>query len=41
MTKTGECFYRDEEGFLWCAESFENENGEVITTTTKVEEQSK
>lgn len=30
-TKTGECYFRDEEGQLWLAESFVDENG--VTTT--------
>lgn len=39
MVKTGECYFRDEEGVLYLAESFENEiTHEVITTTTLVEE---
>lgn len=39
MNKTGEAFYRDEEGRLWKAESFANpETGEVETRDTLVEE---
>ncbi len=37
MIKTGECYFRDEDGFLWLAESFEQE-GFVTTKTTKIEE---
>lgn len=36
--KTGEVFWRDEEGILWLCESFEDENGVVTTQTTRVEE---
>ena len=34
--KTGECYFRDENGDLYVAESFE-ENGEVITKTMLIE----
>lgn len=38
MKKTGECFYYDEEGNLWLAESYEDENGVVFTQDMLVEE---
>ena len=38
LTKTGECNYIDEEGNLCLAESFEQENGEVTTSKTIIEE---
>lgn len=39
MIKTGECYFRDENGVLFLAESFENEETkEVHTTETMVEE---
>ena len=38
LIKTGECMYRDEEGNLCLAESFENELGEVTTKITILEE---
>ena len=38
MIKTGECFYRDEEGNLWIAESFMDVEGVVSTKNTLVEE---
>lgn len=45
MIKTGECYWRDEEGKLWLAESFkevkkvDGKEVEVITTTqTLIEE---
>lgn len=37
--KTGEVFYRDENGQLWLAESFVDENGEVVTQDIIVEEE--
>lgn len=37
MKKTGECYWRDEFGALWLAESFVDEAGAVTTTQTKVE----
>jgi hypothetical protein len=33
--KTGEVYFRDEDGVLWVAESFEDESG-VVTTETRV-----
>lgn len=35
--KTGEVFYRDADGNLWIAESFEDENGKVTTQDTLIE----
>lgn len=37
LTKTGECYFRDEAGALWLAESFTDELGESTTTDTLVE----
>ena len=31
LTKTGECFFREEDGSLWLAESFVDDKG-VVTT---------
>lgn len=37
--KTGECYYRDEFGCLWLAESYlETEDGTVTTQDVEVEE---
>lgn len=38
MTKTGECYWRDEFDQLWLAESWVDENGVVSTTQTAVAE---
>lgn len=38
MTKTGECYFRDDEGVLWLCESWVDVVGVVSTTQTKVEE---
>lgn len=38
MKKTGEVFFRDENEELYLAESFEDENLNVTTTHTKIEE---
>lgn len=35
--KTGEVFYRDVDGNLWIAESFQDEDGKVTTQDTLVE----
>ena len=35
--KTGKIFFRDENDELYLAESFEDENGNVTTTHTKIE----
>lgn len=35
--KTGEVYYRDEAGALWCAESWMREDGEVFTTDVEIE----
>ena len=35
--KTGECYFRTENGDLWLAESFENEDGVVTTSETFIE----
>ena len=37
MVKTGECFFRDESGALWLAESFISEDGTVTTQQIEVE----
>lgn len=37
MVKTGECYYRDEAGALWLAESYVNERGEVTTQAVEIE----
>lgn len=37
MIKTGECYYRDEAGALWLAESYVNEAGEVVTQSVEIE----
>ena len=37
LNKTGACYWRDEAGDLWLAESFEDEaTGEVTTTNTLI-----
>lgn len=36
--KTGEVYYRTEDGALYVAESWELEDGTVYTTDTKVDE---
>lgn len=36
--KTGECYWRDDVGQLFLAESFQDENGRVETTKTMVDE---
>ena len=38
MEKTGECYYRDENGALWLAESFVDKKGVVTTRDTLIEE---
>ena len=38
ITKTGECYFRDEEGKLWLAESFIDDSGVTTTETKQVEE---
>lgn len=35
--KTGECYYRDENGSLWLAESYCDNDGTVWTTVTLIE----
>lgn len=37
MKKTGECFFRDEAGALWLAESFVDADGNVITQQIEIE----
>lgn len=37
-TKTGECYYRDDEGQLWLAESFVDAKGVTTTETKQVTE---
>lgn len=36
LTKPGECYYRDEAGQLWLAESWMDEDGAVTSTATAV-----
>lgn len=36
--KTGECFFRDEDGKLWLASSYQDENGVVDTVQVEIEE---
>lgn len=38
MIKTGECYCRDEDGNLWLAESYIDENGDVFTHTNRIPE---
>lgn len=38
MVKTGEAYYRDEDGVLWLAETFVDEEGTVTTQHTEVKE---
>lgn len=35
--KTGECYFRDEAGALWLAESFTDADGKVTTQQVEVE----
>ena len=35
--KTGECYFLDEQGNLWIAESFQDEFGVVTTTHTLIQ----
>lgn len=37
LTKTGECYFRDEAGALWLAESWTTAAGESSTTDTLIE----
>jgi hypothetical protein len=37
--KTGECYYRDEAGVLWLAESFVDEKGMVTSEDREIEEE--
>jgi len=39
LVKTGECYSRDEDGNLWIAESYVDQNGQVTTQSMKVDEQ--
>lgn len=39
MIKTGECYYRDEDGKLWLAESFVDKDGNVTTQSVEVTEE--
>lgn len=41
MQKTGECYFRDDEGNLWIAESFCDKLGVVTTVSTQIQEQDK
>lgn len=38
LTKTGQCYYRDEEGNLWVAESWTDALGESTTTFKQIVE---
>ena len=38
MTKIGECYFRDENGNLWLAISYVNENEVVTTQNILIEE---
>lgn len=38
LTKTGECYYRDEAGALWLAESWVDDKGVTTTTERQVDE---
>ena len=38
LTKTGECYSRDENGDLWVCESFVDQNGQVSTQSMRIEE---
>jgi hypothetical protein len=37
LTKTGECFFREEDGSLWLAESFVDNKGVVTTQQMQIE----
>ena len=37
MTKTGQCYFRDEAGALWLAESFVDAKGCVTTQQIEIE----
>lgn len=37
MTKTGEVYWRDEDGALWLAETFVDKKGVTSTTQTLIE----
>lgn len=41
MQKTGECYFRDDEGNLWIAESFCDKLGVVTTVSTQIQEDKK
>lgn len=36
--KTGECYFRDEDGNLWLAISYQDENGTVTTIQVDVKD---
>lgn len=38
MLKTGECYFRDEDGVLYIAESFVDNTGAVYTEVKQVQE---
>jgi hypothetical protein len=40
MTKTGECYYRDEDGSLWLAVSYVDEKNFVTTQDVLIEQNS-
>jgi len=37
MEKTGECYYRDDNGYLWLAESYMDDDGVVTTQSIQIE----
>ena len=41
MQKIGECYFRDDDGNLWIAESFCDKLGVVTTRSTQIQEQDK
>jgi hypothetical protein len=38
MTKTGECYYLDDDGSLWLAVSYVNDDGSVMTQSILIQE---
>ena len=38
LKKTGECYFRDENGDLWLAESFCDKLGVITTVSTQIQE---
>lgn len=39
MQKTGQCYYLDDDGQLWLAESYQKENGVVTTQSIEILEE--